>query len=97
MEYNKAIMTSKDTSENITFIYDGSMSDGKVYKITKRLINNSYIRTMSLEAIDKTTLELGVKNPHEPAAEELKSPEEILDDIKAIDKEVAEILETIRL
>lgn len=53
--------------------------------------------TVNLEDINKTTLDLGVKNPHEPEAEELKSPEEILGDIKKIDTEVAEILERIQL
>lgn len=52
---------------------------------------------VNIDDIDKSTLDLGVKNPHEPEAEELKSPEEILGDIKNIDKEVAEILENIRL
>ncbi len=47
--------------------------------------------------VDKSTIDLGVKNPHEPETEELKSPEEILEDIKEIDKEVAEILESIKL
>lgn len=51
--------------------------------------------------IDATELgegvDLGVKNPHEPEAEELKSPEAILEDIHAIDKEVAEILRGIKL
>ncbi len=48
--------------------------------------------TVRYEDIDQITLDLGVKNPHEPEMEELKSPEDILNDIKDIDKEVAEIL-----
>ena len=53
--------------------------------------------TVNHEEIDQTTLDLGVKNPHEPEAEELKTPEEILEDIKAIDREVAKILGEINL
>lgn len=62
---------------------------------TRETSENSW--TIKLADIDKTTLDLGVKNPHEPEAEELKSPEEILSDIKKIDTEAAEILESIKL
>lgn len=91
-------MTSKIILESsLTFIYDGSVSDSKVYKTTKRLTNDSSIRTMSLEGIDKTTLELGVKNPHEPEAEELQSPEETLENIKNVDIEVIDALKEIKI
>ena len=53
--------------------------------------------TVSVDDIDRVTLDLGVKNPHEPEAEELKAPEEILEDIKDVDKKVADILESISL
>lgn len=62
---------------------------------TRETSENSW--TVKLKDIDKTTLDLGVKNPHEPEAEKLKSPEEILKDIKRIDEEVAKILESIKL
>jgi type I restriction enzyme M protein len=53
--------------------------------------------TVSIDNINKTTLDLGVQNPNELEAEELKSPEEILEDIKKIDNEVASILAEIEL
>ena len=62
---------------------------------TRETSDNSW--TVAVADLDQTTLDLGVKNPHEPETEELKSPEEILEDIKGIDREVAEILESINL
>lgn len=62
---------------------------------TRETSENSWI--VNAEDLDQNTLDLGVKNPHEPEAEELKTPEEILKDIKAIDKEVSEILTGIKL
>ncbi len=73
----------------------GDFADFLAKYKTRETSENSW--TVNIDDIDKSTLDLGVKNPHEPEAEELKAPEEILEDIKAIDKEVAEILENIRL
>lgn len=42
--------------------------------------------------INTETFDLGVKNPNEPETESLKSPAEILAEIKKIDKEVAGIM-----
>lgn len=53
--------------------------------------------TVSIDSVDKTTLDLGVNNPNEPEAEALKTPDEILTNIKKIDKEIAEILDGIKL
>ena len=60
---------------------------------TREQSNNSW--TVHMDDIDKTTLDLGVKNPFTPEAEELKSPKEILEDIKKIDAEIAHILSDI--
>ena len=62
---------------------------------TRETSENSWI--VKAEDLDQTTLDLGVKNPHEPGVEELKTPEEILKDIKQVDKEVATILDDINL
>lgn len=62
---------------------------------TRDTSENSW--TVNVDSLDQTTLDLGVKNPHEPEAEGLKTPEEILEDIKGIDKEVADILREINL
>ena len=51
---------------------------------------------VKVEDINPTTLDLGVKNPHEPETEELKTPEKTLREIRTIDKEVAKILSEIK-
>lgn len=53
--------------------------------------------TIHYDQIDKTSYDLGVKNPNESVAEELKSPAEILAEIKNIDAEIANILKDIKL
>lgn len=53
--------------------------------------------TINVENLNQTTLDLGVKNPHEPRTEELRTPESILENIKLIDKEIADILQGISL
>jgi len=52
--------------------------------------------TVELKAIDKTTLELSAKNPNGGEEGTLRSPEDILDEIVALDAESAEVLATIR-
>jgi len=46
--------------------------------------------------VDKTTFDLSVKNPHKKDETVLRSPAEILDEMKALDGESAEILKTVR-
>ena len=53
--------------------------------------------TVSADNIDKTTLDLGVKNPNVPDLEELKTPQDILADIKKIDAEIANLLADIEV
>ncbi len=48
--------------------------------------------TISINDIDKTSADLGVRNPFVEESEELKDPKNILEDIKKIDARVAEIL-----
>ena len=62
---------------------------------TREQSDNSWL--VSMDAVDQTSIDLGVKNPHEPEEEELKSPEEILKDIKDIDKEIAKLINEIKL
>ena len=52
--------------------------------------------TVQVEALDTATWDLSVKNPNAPAAEPLRSPEQIIDDMLARDAEMAAILEEIR-
>ena len=53
--------------------------------------------TVNIADVDKKTYDLGVTNPNTLQTETLKSPQEILDDIKKIDREVNEILRKIEL
>lgn len=53
--------------------------------------------TVSVDDLDQTTLDLGVRNPYESVAEELKSPAEILSDIKRLDAETASLLSEIEI
>lgn len=62
---------------------------------TRGTSENSW--TIEVESLNQSTLDLGVKNPHESEIVELKTPEEILEDIKRIDQEVINILGRIDL
>lgn len=62
---------------------------------TRENSENSW--TVNIADVNHETFDLGVKNPNEPESEALKTPEEILIDIKNIDKEVAEILDGIKI
>ncbi len=52
--------------------------------------------SVDIKDVDQTTFDLSVKNPNTPEAEPLRKPQEILDEIKALDGESAEILESIK-
>lgn len=52
--------------------------------------------TVAIDAIDKTTWDLSVKNPNAPERAPLRSPEQIIADMLARDAETAAILEDIR-
>ncbi|GHU08780.1 DNA methyltransferase [Alphaproteobacteria bacterium] len=62
---------------------------------TRQSSENSW--TVNIANVSKSTYDLGVTNPNTPAAEALKTPKEILDDIKDIDREMAKILEEIKI
>ena len=51
---------------------------------------------MDAKSIDPTTFDLSVKNPNGGEEVAHRSPEEIMDEIAALDAESAEALETIR-
>jgi type I restriction enzyme M protein len=55
--------------------------------------DNSWV--VDLADMNTETYDLGVKNPNEPEAEILKSPTEILAEIKETDSKIAKILESI--
>jgi len=52
--------------------------------------------SIAAEAIDPTTRDLTVRNPNAPEAKALRSPQEILDEIAALDAESADILARVR-
>ena len=51
--------------------------------------------TVNIKDIDQSTFDLSVKNPNTPEADPLRQPQEILQEIKALDDESAEILNSI--
>jgi type I restriction enzyme M protein len=51
--------------------------------------------TINAKDIDQTTFDLSVKNPNKKEEVSLRSPKEIIKEMKALDKESADILETI--
>jgi type I restriction enzyme M protein len=52
--------------------------------------------TVDVKALDAGMFDLTVRNPNAPEADPHRSPLEILDEIKRLDEESAEVLETIR-
>ncbi len=61
---------------------------------TKADSENSW--SVNVADVDKTTFDLSVKNPHKKDETALRDPEKILDEMKALDEESAEILKTVR-
>ena len=51
--------------------------------------------TVNMKDIDQSTFDLSVKNPNKKEEAALRSPKEILEEIKALDEESAEILNSI--
>jgi type I restriction enzyme M protein len=52
--------------------------------------------TVNMKDVDQSTFDLSVKNPNTPEADPLRQPQEILEEIKALDDESAEILNSIQ-
>ncbi|WP_194976375.1 class I SAM-dependent DNA methyltransferase [Aquiflexum lacus] len=61
---------------------------------TKGLSQNSW--TVAIKDIDQSTFDLSVKNPNKKEEAALRQPQAILEEIKALDEESAEILESIK-
>ena len=61
---------------------------------TKADSENSW--SANIADVDTTTYDLSVKNPNKKDETELRDPQEILDEINALDAESAEILSVIR-
>jgi len=61
---------------------------------TKADSENSW--SVNVADLDKTTFDLSVKNPHKKDETALRDPKEILDEMKEMDKESADILKAIK-
>ena len=64
-------------------------------KLQKTFANSENSWTMNIKDIDQNTYDLSVKNPNKKDEAALRSPKEIIKEMKALDKESAEILSTI--
>lgn len=60
---------------------------------TKKDSDNSW--SVNIADVDKTTFDLSVKNPNKKEEKQLREPQEILDEMKTLDEESAEILNSI--
>lgn len=61
---------------------------------TKADSDNSW--TVNVVDVDKTIYDLSVKNPNKNHVTKLRDPKEILEEMRRLDKESAEILSSIR-
>jgi len=61
-------------------------------ELQKTLADSAKSWSMEVEAIDRQSLDLSVKNPNATEAAELRSPQEILAEIAALDAESAQVL-----
>lgn len=52
--------------------------------------------SVDMEDVDRATFDLSARNPNAPEEAPLRDPQEILDEIEALDEETAEILAGIR-
>ena len=65
-------------------------------KLQKTLADSPKSWSVEAKSIDPTTFDLSVKNPNGGEAVAHRSPEEIMDEIAALDSESAEVLENIK-
>ena len=65
-------------------------------ELQKTLADSPKSWSVDMRCIDKSTFDLSSKNPNGGEEEALRSPEDILDEIAALDADSAEVLATIR-
>jgi type I restriction enzyme M protein len=65
-------------------------------ELQKTLANSDQSWTVDAKDLDESSFDLSVKNPNAPEEAPLRSPEEILDEIVALDAESAKVLAGIR-
>jgi len=72
---------------------ENDLADFVELQKTKAESENSW--TVDVQHIDQTTFDLSAKNPNKKEATALRSPQEILEEMKALDEESADILNSI--
>lgn len=72
---------------------ENDLADFVKLQKTKADSNNSW--TVNVKDIDQTTFDLSAKNPNKKEEVILRKPQEILEEMKALDEESAEILDSI--
>lgn len=65
-------------------------------ELQKTKVDSKYSWSVNIVDVDTTTYDLSAKNPNKKDDVELRDPQEILDEISALDAESAEILSMIR-
>jgi type I restriction enzyme M protein len=65
-------------------------------KLQKTFAESENSWTVNMKDVDQSTFDLSVKNPNAPEAAPLRKPQAILEEIKALDNESAEILDKIK-
>ncbi len=65
-------------------------------KLQKTFAESENSWNISIKDIDQSTYDLSVKNPNKKEETALRSPQAILEEMKALDEESAEILDLIR-
>jgi len=65
-------------------------------ELQKTFADSEQSWTVDMNDVDSGSFDLSVKNPNEPEAAPIRSPEEILDEIAALDAEAGEVLAGIR-
>ena len=65
-------------------------------KLQKKKGDSENSWSVNVADVDTTTFDLSAKNPHKKDETALRSPAEILNEMKTLDKETAEILKTIK-
>lgn len=73
---------------------ENDLADFVKLQKTKADSENSW--SVNVADVNKETFDLSVKNPHKGPGPILRDPKEILDSMKKLDEENAEILKTIR-
>ena len=101
--FNKGIPTKKTWFYQLNLnrnlgktnpLNEKDLSDFLTMQKTKAESENSW--TINIKDIDPNTFDLSAKNPNTPEEPPLRKPEEILKEIKALDKESATILSSIK-